>query len=163
MTRIHPVLAEDPVGLVPVVLHPVISSRRPLARLTSKQPANRHFFGGGVCTGVCTGSHVSRARGEQPFWQDALERVAKIVTGPEPYLEDLKGRARSRARNPKARWFQAALIREPNNPHDRNAIAFHASGVGHVGYLDRETAIQYRPVSTSWLGRASPSARARRS
>jgi HIRAN domain len=82
----------------------------------------------------------------ESFRQDALERVAKVATGPEPYLEQLKGRARSRTRNPKLLWFQAALLREPSNPHDRNAIAVHASGVGHVGYLDRETAIQYLPV-----------------
>ena len=82
----------------------------------------------------------------ESFRQDALERVARVATGPELYLEDLKGRARSRTRNPKLLWFQAALFREPDNPHDRNAIAVHASGVGQVGYLDRETAILYRPV-----------------
>ena len=65
---------------------------------------------------------------------------------PSRPFRSIKGRARSRTRNPKLLWFQAALLREPNNPHDRNAIAVHASGIGHVGYLDRETAIQYLPV-----------------
>jgi len=42
----------------------------------------------------------------ESFRQDTLERLARIATGPEPYLEDLKGRARSRTRNPKLLWFQ---------------------------------------------------------
>jgi hypothetical protein len=82
----------------------------------------------------------------ESFRQDALEHVAKVATGPEPYLAELKGRARSRTQNPKLLWFRAALLREPDNPHDQNAIAVHASGVGRVGYLDRETAIRYLPV-----------------
>jgi hypothetical protein len=77
--------------------------------------------------------------------QDALAQVARIATGPEPYLEELKGRARSTARR-EAVWFRAALMREPENPYDENAIAVHAAGVGLVGYLDRETALDYAPV-----------------
>ena len=82
----------------------------------------------------------------EAYRQPALERVARAVTGPEPYLEELKGRARSRAKVPNRHWFRAALLREPGNPHDPNAIAVHATGVGLIGYLDRETAIDYRPV-----------------
>jgi hypothetical protein len=78
--------------------------------------------------------------------QDALERVARNATGPEPYLQDLKGRARSLSREPGRLWFQAALFREPDNPYDANAIAVHAAGGGLVGYLDRQTAIDYGPV-----------------
>jgi hypothetical protein len=78
--------------------------------------------------------------------QPALERVARAATGPEPYEAELKGRARSRARSSERRWFRAALLREPGNQYDPNAIAVHATGVGLVGYLDRETALGYLPV-----------------
>lgn len=77
--------------------------------------------------------------------QDALAKVALRATGPEPYLDELKGRARGLARREK-RWFRAALLREPSNPYDKNAIAVHATGIGLVGYLDRQTAIDYAPV-----------------
>jgi hypothetical protein len=77
--------------------------------------------------------------------QDALARVALAATGPEPYLDELKGRARSLARR-EGRWFRAALLREPGNACDENAIAVHTTGVGLVGYLDRQTALDYAPV-----------------
>jgi hypothetical protein len=78
--------------------------------------------------------------------QDALDRVAGDATGPEPYLEELKGRARALTREPDRLWFRAALLREPTNEYDPNAIAVHAAGVGLVGYLDRETALDFAPV-----------------
>lgn len=78
--------------------------------------------------------------------QDALERVARQATGPEPYDEELKGRTRSLARAAHRKWFQAALLREPGNQYDPNAIAAHATGVGLVGYLDRQMALEYGPV-----------------
>jgi HIRAN domain-containing protein len=78
--------------------------------------------------------------------QEALARVAEAGTGPEPYLEDLKGRARSLTREPGRLWFRAALLPEPTNEYDPNAIAVHAVGVGLVGYLDRETALDFAPV-----------------
>lgn len=79
--------------------------------------------------------------------QDALARVAVDATDAEPYLAELEGRAQGIARKePERKWFRAALIREPDNPHDRNAVAVHATGYGLVGYLDRETAIDYHPV-----------------
>jgi hypothetical protein len=78
--------------------------------------------------------------------QEALAQVARNATGPEPYLEELKGRARSLTREPNHFWFQAALIREPDNEYDKNAIAVHATGVGLVGYLDRQSALDYAPV-----------------
>jgi hypothetical protein len=84
----------------------------------------------------------------ESYRQQTLSQVARNATGPEPYLEDLKGRAMAQAR--KARqdrvWFQAALLREPNNQYDPNAIAVHATGVGLIGYLDRQAALDYRPV-----------------
>jgi hypothetical protein len=70
--------------------------------------------------------------------QEALARVAREATGPEPYLGELKGRARSMARNPDRVWFRAALLREPGNPYDPNAIAVHATGVGLPRYESAE-------------------------
>jgi hypothetical protein len=46
----------------------------------------------------------------------------------------------------RVRWFQAALVPEPNNPHDRNAVAVYADGVGLIGYLSRDDAIEYQSV-----------------
>jgi hypothetical protein len=78
--------------------------------------------------------------------QETLAQVARNATGPEPYLEDIKGRARSMTKAKDRLWFQAALIREPDNPYDKNATAVHATGVGLVGYLDRQAALDYAPV-----------------
>lgn len=39
----------------------------------------------------------------------------------------------------------ATLVREPSNPHDRNAVKVMISGV-HVGYLKRELARRYAPA-----------------
>jgi hypothetical protein len=44
------------------------------------------------------------------------------------------------------RWFRAALIPEPGNEYDLNAIAVYADAVGMVGYLSRDDAIDYQPV-----------------
>jgi len=82
----------------------------------------------------------------ESYRQDALVRVASDATGPKPYLEELKGRARSLAREPDRLWFRAALFHEATNEYDPNAIAVHAVGVGLVGYLDRETALDFAPV-----------------
>lgn len=80
--------------------------------------------------------------------QAALERVAREATSPEPYLEELKGKAEALARKSKQGrvWFRAAVLREPANQYDPNAIAVHATGLGLVGYLDRQAALDYRPV-----------------
>lgn len=83
----------------------------------------------------------------ESYRQDVLAQVAASATAAAPFLGELKGKARAIAvKDPKRRWFRAALFREPNNPHDPNAVAVHASGHGLVGYLDREAAIDYRPV-----------------
>jgi HIRAN domain len=36
-------------------------------------------------------------------------------------------------------WFQAVLVREPNNPYDENAIMVYSTA-GHLGYLARDDA-----------------------
>jgi hypothetical protein len=82
----------------------------------------------------------------ESFRQEALRNVERSCTDVGPYLSELKGGARRAAAKPSRRWFRAALFREPHNPHDRNAVAVHADGCGHIGYLDRQSAIDYRPV-----------------
>jgi hypothetical protein len=42
-------------------------------------------------------------------------------------------------------WFQAVLVREPNNPYDSNAIAVY-SPAGKIGHLSREDAEEYQEV-----------------
>lgn len=83
----------------------------------------------------------------ESYRQDVLARVAAAATDAAPFLEELKGKARAIAvKDTERRWFRAALFREPDNPHDPNAVAVHASGHGQIGYLDRDAAIDYRPV-----------------
>ena len=83
----------------------------------------------------------------ESYRQDALRRVAPRATGSAPYLGDLSGHARKVAeREADGRWFRAILVREPNNPRDRNAIAVHADGGGHIGYLNRDDGIDFQIV-----------------
>ena len=79
--------------------------------------------------------------------QDVLRRLAQQTTGSAEFLDDLSGRARKLAdEKADGRWFRAALIREPSNEWDSNAIGVWADGVGLVGYLDRDDAIDYQPI-----------------
>ena len=79
--------------------------------------------------------------------QDALRLVATLATDSSPYLEALSGRARKIAEGEdRRRWFRAKLICEPDNRYDRNAIGVHADGVGLIGYLSRDDAVDYQPV-----------------
>lgn len=82
----------------------------------------------------------------ESFRQDALHKVAAIATDPSPYRDELTGKARHIAENDsKQRWFRAALFRDYNE-HDHNSVCVHAAGVGLIGYLDRDTAIDYAGV-----------------
>jgi hypothetical protein len=77
--------------------------------------------------------------------QAALRRIKP--TGSTPFLEDLSGYARKVAeRETNGRWFRAVLVRESDDEHDENAIAVHADGVGHIGYLSKYGAISYQGV-----------------
>jgi hypothetical protein len=77
----------------------------------------------------------------ESHYQDALAKVSRVATSAEPYLPELKGRAKGIAqREPDRLWFRAGLFREPDNPYDPHAVAIHATGVGLVGYLDRDAA-----------------------
>jgi hypothetical protein len=79
--------------------------------------------------------------------QAALDAVAARCTDCAPYLSDLAGRARKIAETePDRRWFRAVLVCEPHNVADENAIAVYADGVGLIGYLNRDDAIDYQPV-----------------
>jgi hypothetical protein len=83
----------------------------------------------------------------ESYRQDVLRRVAADATDCSPFLDDLSGYARRRAEQDiDTKWFQAALVREPDNPVDSNAIAVHASGYGLVGYLSRDDAPAYLPI-----------------
>ena len=76
--------------------------------------------------------------------QDVLRHVA--TQDSSEYLDDLSGRARRIAETEQRRWFRAALVCEPDNEYDRNAIAVYADGVGRVGYLSRDDAADYQPA-----------------
>lgn len=79
--------------------------------------------------------------------QDVLRRLSERTTLSTEFLEDLSGRARKLAdEKADGRWFRAALIREPSNEWDSNAIGVWADGVGMVGYLERDDAIDYQPI-----------------
>ena len=79
--------------------------------------------------------------------QETLKRLAARATDATPLLADLSGRARKVAEaEPHRRWFRAALIREKDNKYDRNAVAVYSDGVGLVGFLNPDDAIDYQPV-----------------
>ena len=52
------------------------------------------------------------------------------------------------ARQEELPWFTAALVREPDNPFDSNAIAVW-SPLGPIGYLSRDDAFEYQQVMTA--------------
>jgi hypothetical protein len=44
-------------------------------------------------------------------------------------------------------FFTAALVPEPTNRYDPNAVKVHIQGGAHVGYLSAEDAAEYRDVT----------------
>ena len=83
----------------------------------------------------------------ESYRQDVLRRVEATATNSWPFVDDLTGYARRRAEEDlEGRWFQALLVREPDNPADANAVAVQAAGVGAVGYLSRDNAVAYTRV-----------------
>jgi hypothetical protein len=89
----------------------------------------------------------------ESYRQGALQRVAAITTDGVPFLDELSGRPRKIAEEEDRRWFRAVLFCELGNEHDPNAIAVHADGVGHIGYLSRDDAVDYQPVFAALAGR----------
>jgi len=68
------------------------------------------------------------------------------VVGESHYQEALRQTSRSCSMGPEGRpTFRAALVAEPENPYDPNAVAV-VSQSGKFGYLARETAAEYREV-----------------
>jgi len=65
----------------------------------------------------------------ESHYQDALRRTAEICTSGQ------EGRPA----------FQAILLAEPKNEYDPNAIAVYST-YGKLGYLSRDTAVEYREV-----------------
>ena len=49
--------------------------------------------------------------------------------------------------------FTALIVPEPENPHDPNAIAVVADGLGPVGYFSRRDAVRYRAMAAELLRR----------
>jgi hypothetical protein len=51
--------------------------------------------------------------------------------------------------------FTALIVPEPENPHDSNAIAVVADGLGPVGYFGRRDAVRYRAMAAELLRRGA--------
>jgi hypothetical protein len=82
----------------------------------------------------------------ESFYKPALERTAALAVPGTPPLpvgpwvaDDLV------KREPDLPWFQALLVREPDNEYDSNAIAVW-SPVGKIGHLSRDDAEEYQDV-----------------
>lgn len=89
--------------------------------------------------------------GGESYRQEAIHRISR--TGSGPYVSELSGYALKVAqKDSEKRWFRAALFCERDNEFDENAIAVHADGIGHVGYLSSDDAIDYQPVFTALAG-----------
>jgi hypothetical protein len=86
----------------------------------------------------------------ESYRQDELRKLSSRTTDASAFREDLVDYAAEVAETePDRRWFMAVLVREPDNPKDRNAIAIHAQGGGRLGYLTRENARRYGQVFES--------------
>ena len=82
----------------------------------------------------------------ESFYKPALERTAALAVPGTPPLpvgpwvaDDVV------KREPDLPWFQAVLVREPDNEYDSNAIAVY-SPAGKIGHLSREDAEEYQDV-----------------
>jgi hypothetical protein len=78
----------------------------------------------------------------ESHYKPALERTAAMAVQGRPPLPVTVSVAQD---EPDLAWFQAVLMREPDNPFDSNAIAVH-SPAGKIGYLSREHAEEYQDV-----------------
>lgn len=97
-------------------------------------------------------SEIVEVVGES-YRQEALARLALGYTDCSAYMSELTGYARARAKQDEdGRWFRALLLREPDNPVDPDAVAVHANGIGRIGYLNADDAVEYGPVFDA-LGR----------
>jgi hypothetical protein len=82
----------------------------------------------------------------ESFYKPALERTAAMAVPGTPPLPVGRWVARDVAkREPYLPWFQAVLVREPDNEYDSNAIAVY-SPAGKIGHLSRNDAEDYQDV-----------------
>jgi hypothetical protein len=72
------------------------------------------------------------------------------IVGEASYQGDLEKIAGGKTEEGVDLYVLAALVPEPNNPYDKNAISIQIGG-RTVGYLDRERAITYQPVARRLL------------
>jgi hypothetical protein len=86
----------------------------------------------------------------ESYRQDELRALSRRTTGVAQFREDLAAYAAEVAdEEPDRHWFSAVLVREPDNPHDPEAVAVHAQGGGKLGYLSRSDARRYAQVFKS--------------
>ena len=82
----------------------------------------------------------------ESFYKPALELTAAMAVPGTPPLPVGGWVANDVAeREPNLPWFQAVLVREPQNAYDANAIAVY-SPAGKIGHLSREDAEEYQHV-----------------
>jgi hypothetical protein len=67
------------------------------------------------------------------------------VVGEASYQAELDRICGGRCEDGHNREVMAALVPEPSNPYDENAVAIQVDGM-RVGYLSRADALAYRPV-----------------
>jgi hypothetical protein len=94
----------------------------------------------------------------ESHYKPALERTAAMaVPGTPPLPVGVWVANDVVTREPDLPWFQAVLIREPDNAYDSNAIAVY-SPAGKIGYLGREDAEEYQDVLIAVEDRGAHSA-----
>jgi len=69
------------------------------------------------------------------------------VVGESYHQEELHKIAGDRLANGEKVVFTALIVPEPANPYDPNAIMVIADGVGQIGHLPREHAVEYGGVA----------------
>jgi hypothetical protein len=108
-----------------------------LSRLTSAPRGESSFTV--TATPLASGALCSVV-GES-YYQPALERTAAMAVDGGPPLPVTVSVKDERD----LPWFQAVLVREPDNAYDSNAIAVY-SPAGKIGHLSREDAEEYQDV-----------------
>ena len=71
---------------------------------------------------------------------------AVAVVGESRRQSTLRALAGDRLKQEEFVIFTAAVVPEPTNSFDSNAVAIYIHRGGHVGYLTREDAVEYKPV-----------------
>jgi hypothetical protein len=112
------------------------------SRLTSAVRSERSF---NVIAEPLAAGALLAVVGESHY-KPALERTAAMaVPGTPPLPVGVWVADDVAKREPDLPWFQAVLVREPDNEYDSNAIAVY-SPAGKIGHLSREDAERYQDV-----------------